>query len=67
MRRAVELHPIVVVTSVATGAAVAGVAGAALAVPVVAVARVTISSLKRQADDNVPPALTSKTTAVDAG
>jgi predicted PurR-regulated permease PerM len=64
MRKAVELHPIVVVVSVATGGAVAGVAGAALAVPVVAVARVTISSLKRQADADDPPALKRRTTTV---
>jgi predicted PurR-regulated permease PerM len=47
MRRAVSLHPVVVVVAVATGGAIAGIAGAALAVPVVAIVRVAISSLRR--------------------
>lgn len=47
MRRAVELHPVVIVLSVGAGGTIAGIAGAALAVPVVAVVRVTVSSLKR--------------------
>jgi putative heme transporter len=50
MRRAVELHPLVVVVAVAAGGTIAGIAGAALAVPVVAVIRVTITSLQRQAE-----------------
>jgi predicted PurR-regulated permease PerM len=51
MRRAVELHPLVVVTSVAAGGTIAGVAGAALAVPVVAVLRVAITAVQRHADE----------------
>ncbi|HSP38295.1 MAG TPA: AI-2E family transporter [Frankiaceae bacterium] len=51
MRRAVELHPIVVVVAVAAGGTIAGIAGAALAVPVVAIVRVTVGSLRR----NSPP------------
>ncbi|MDQ1674247.1 MAG: hypothetical protein QOC98_2809 [Frankiaceae bacterium] len=47
MRRAVELHPIVVVVAVAAGAEVAGIAGAALAVPVVAILRVAVSTVRR--------------------
>src|SRR4051794_19449597 len=47
MRRAVELHPVVIVLSVGAGGTIAGIAGAALAVPVVAMTRVAISSLKR--------------------
>lgn len=48
MRRAVELHPLVVVIAVAAGAKLAGIPGAALAVPVVAVLRVGISSVRRE-------------------
>jgi predicted PurR-regulated permease PerM len=51
MRRAVELHPLVVVVSVAAGGTIAGVAGAALAVPVVAVLRVAITAMQRHADE----------------
>lgn len=47
MRRAVELHPVVVVVAVAAGGTVVGIAGAALAVPVVAVVRIAIVSLRR--------------------
>jgi predicted PurR-regulated permease PerM len=47
MRRAVELHPIVVVVAVAAGGTLAGIAGAALAVPVVAIVRVAVSSIRR--------------------
>lgn len=57
MRRAVELHPLVVVTSVAAGGTVAGVAGAALAVPVVAVLRVAITAIQRHADEVGDPPL----------
>jgi predicted PurR-regulated permease PerM len=48
MRRAVELHPIVVVVAVAAGATLAGIAGAALAVPVVAIVRVAVGSIRRE-------------------
>jgi predicted PurR-regulated permease PerM len=47
MRRAVQLHPIVVVVAVAAGGTIAGIAGAALAVPVVAIARVAVGSIRR--------------------
>ncbi len=47
MRRAIELHPVVVVVAVAAGGTVAGIAGAALAVPVVAIVRVAVTSVRR--------------------
>lgn len=47
MRRAVELHPVVIVVAVAAGGTLGGIAGAAIAVPLVAVTRVAVSSLKR--------------------
>jgi predicted PurR-regulated permease PerM len=55
MRRAVELHPLVVVTSVAAGGTIAGVAGAALAVPVVVVLRVGITAVRQHADEVPDP------------
>jgi predicted PurR-regulated permease PerM len=51
MRRAIELHPIVVVVSVAAGGTLAGIAGAALAVPIVAIARVAITALQQPAPE----------------
>src|SRR3954465_2495679 len=54
MRRAVELHPVVVVVSVAAGGAIAGIAGAALAVPIVAVVRVAITAVLRQSEEATP-------------
>jgi predicted PurR-regulated permease PerM len=53
--RAVKLHPLAVVLSIATGLLVGGVAGALLAVPLLAVLNSGIRSLLSRADEHVDP------------
>ena len=53
--RAVKLHPLAVVLSIATGLVVAGIAGALLAVPLLAVLNSGIRSLLSEADEHVDP------------
>jgi predicted PurR-regulated permease PerM len=53
--RAVKLHPLAVVLSIATGLVVAGIAGALLAVPLLAVLNSGIRSLMSPADEHVDP------------
>ena len=54
-RRAVKLHPLAVVLSIATGLLVGGIAGALLAVPLLAVLNSGIRSLLSEADEHVDP------------
>jgi predicted PurR-regulated permease PerM len=53
--RAVKLHPLAVVLSIATGLVVGGIAGALLAVPLLAVLNSGIRSLLSPADEHVDP------------
>jgi putative heme transporter len=53
--RAVKLHPLAVVLSIATGLLVGGIAGALLAVPFLAVLNSGIRSLLSAADEHVAP------------
>lgn len=54
--RAVRVHPLAVVLTVATGGMVAGIGGAVVAVPLVAVTNTVVSYLKAYAEDQaVPP------------
>ncbi len=53
--RAVKLHPLAVVLSIATGLLVGGIAGALLAVPLLAVLNSGIRSLRSAADEHVDP------------
>jgi predicted PurR-regulated permease PerM len=53
--RAVKLHPLAVVLSIATGLVVGGIAGALLAVPLLAVLNSGIRSLLSEADEHVDP------------
>ena len=53
--RAVKLHPLAVVLSIATGLVVGGIAGALLAVPLLAVLNSGIRSLMSPADEHVDP------------
>jgi putative heme transporter len=53
--RAVKLHPLAVVLSIATGLLVGGIAGALLAVPLLAVLNSGIRSLLSRADEHVDP------------
>jgi putative heme transporter len=53
--RAVKLHPLAVVLSIATGLLVGGIAGALLAVPLLAVLNSGIRSLMSEADEHVDP------------
>jgi predicted PurR-regulated permease PerM len=53
--RAVKLHPLAVVLSIATGLLVGGIAGALLAVPLLAVLNSGIRSLLSPADEHVDP------------
>ncbi|MFG2621823.1 AI-2E family transporter [Streptomyces sp. NPDC048507] len=52
--RAVRVHPLAVVLSVATGGLVAGIGGAVVAVPLVAVANTVIGHLRAYAGDEPP-------------
>src|SRR4029077_177786 len=47
MGRAVNLHPVIVAVSVASGTVLAGIMGAVVAVPLVAVAWATFAQLRR--------------------
>jgi putative heme transporter len=53
--RAVKLHPLAVVLSIAIGLLVGGIAGALLAVPLLAVLNSGIRSLRSEADEHVDP------------
>jgi predicted PurR-regulated permease PerM len=53
--RAVKLHPLAVVLSIATGLVVGGIAGALLAVPLLAVLNSGVRSLMSPADEHVVP------------
>jgi predicted PurR-regulated permease PerM len=53
--RAVKLHPLAVVLSIAAGLVVGGIAGALLAVPLLAVLNSGIRSLLSEADEHVDP------------
>ncbi|MFF7051908.1 AI-2E family transporter [Streptomyces griseorubiginosus] len=54
--RAVRVHPLAVVLTVATGGMVAGIGGAVVAVPLVAVTNTVVSYLKAYAQDqSLPP------------
>jgi putative heme transporter len=53
--RAVKLHPLAVVLSIAAGLVVAGIAGALLAVPLLAVLNAGIRSLRSDADHDADP------------
>ncbi|MFF3960538.1 AI-2E family transporter [Streptomyces griseorubiginosus] len=53
--RAVRVHPLAVVLTVATGGMVAGIGGAVVAVPLVAVTNTVVSYLKAYAEDQSPP------------
>jgi putative heme transporter len=53
--RAVKLHPLAVVLSIATGLVVGGIAGALLAVPLLAVLNSGVRSLMSPADEHVDP------------
>jgi len=53
--RAVKLHPLAVVLSIATGLLVGGIAGALLAVPLLAVVNSGVRSLLSPADEHVAP------------
>jgi predicted PurR-regulated permease PerM len=53
--RSVELHPIVILLSVAIGGVLAGIVGAAIAVPIAAVASATIGVVQRRSDHGEVP------------
>jgi predicted PurR-regulated permease PerM len=53
--RAVRVHPLAVVLTVATGGMVAGIGGAVVAVPLVAVTNTVVSYLKAYAEEQSPP------------
>ena len=53
--RAVALHPLAVVLSIAAGVVVAGIAGALFAVPLLAILNSGIRSLLSSADEHVDP------------
>ncbi|MEU1475563.1 AI-2E family transporter [Streptomyces sp. NPDC001668] len=53
--RAVRVHPLAVVLTVATGGMVAGIGGAVVAVPLVAVTNTVVSYLKAYAEEQAPP------------
>lgn len=55
MSRAVNLHPVVVAISVASGTVLAGIMGAVVAVPLVAVVWATFAQLRRQSELAPPP------------
>lgn len=55
MRRAVALHPVVILSALAAGAALFGVIGAFLAVPVAAVVAAVGNELRIRAEEGYPP------------
>ncbi|MBT2676024.1 AI-2E family transporter [Streptomyces sp. ISL-14] len=70
--RAVRVHPLAVVLSVAAGGMVAGIGGAVVAVPLVAVSNTIVGYLRAYSEETVPrqsvrPALADKAVPVEAG
>ncbi|MFJ8536506.1 AI-2E family transporter [Streptomyces sp. NPDC093591] len=70
--RAVRVHPLAVVLSVAAGGMVAGIGGAVVAVPLVAVSNTIVGYLRAYSEETVPrqstrPALVDKAVPVEAG
>jgi predicted PurR-regulated permease PerM len=66
--KALQLHPLVVILALTTGAAIAGIAGAFIAVPLVAVALragAAVSALEDGADDGPDAALALETDPAD--
>ncbi|MFK4098819.1 AI-2E family transporter [Streptomyces sp. NPDC019531] len=66
--RAVRVHPLAVVLTVATGGMVAGIGGAVVAVPLVAVTNTVVSYLKAYAEEqSVPPEIEDEVVADEEG
>ncbi|MET7734679.1 AI-2E family transporter [Streptomyces sp. NPDC005402] len=66
--RAVRVHPLAVVLTVATGGMVAGIGGAVVAVPLVAVTNTVVSYLKAYAEDqSAPPEPEDETVTTEEG
>ncbi|WP_405555626.1 AI-2E family transporter [Streptomyces canus] len=66
--RAVRVHPLAVVLTVATGAMVAGIGGAVVAVPLVAVTNTVVSYLKAYAEEqSAPPEIEDEVVADEEG
>ena len=65
--RAVKLHPLAVVLSIAAGLITGGIAGALLAVPLLAVLNSGIRSLLSEADEHLAPAGVDATEPAESG
>ncbi|MEU9330119.1 AI-2E family transporter [Streptomyces canus] len=66
--RAVRVHPLAVVLTVATGGMVAGIGGAVVAVPLVAVTNTVVSYLKAYAEEqSAPPEIEDEVVADEEG
>ncbi|MET9455386.1 AI-2E family transporter [Streptomyces canus] len=66
--RAVRVHPLAVVLTVATGGMVAGIGGAVVAVPLVAVTNTVVSYLKAYAEEqSAPPEIEDEVAADEEG
>ncbi|WP_306976887.1 AI-2E family transporter [Streptomyces canus] len=66
--RAVRVHPLAVVLTVATGGMVAGIGGAVVAVPLVAVTNTVVSYLKAYAEEqSAPPEIEDEAVADEQG
>ncbi|MFI8072763.1 AI-2E family transporter [Streptomyces sp. NPDC086033] len=66
--RAVRVHPLAVVLTVATGGMVAGIGGAVVAVPLVAVTNTVVSYLKAYAEEqSAPPEVEDEVVADEQG
>jgi putative heme transporter len=66
--RAVRVHPLAVVLTVATGGMVAGIGGAVVAVPLVAVTNTVVSYLKAYAEEqSAPPEIEDEVVADEQG
>ncbi|WP_328978069.1 AI-2E family transporter [Streptomyces canus] len=66
--RAVRVHPLAVVLTVATGGMVAGIGGAVVAVPLVAVTNTVVSYLKAYAEEqSAPPEIEDEVVAEEQG
>ena len=63
--RAVRVHPLAVVLTVATGGMVAGIGGAVVAVPLVAVTNTVVSYLKAYAEEQAEPSETEDEAVAD--
>jgi putative heme transporter len=63
--RAVRVHPLAVVLTVATGGMVAGIGGAVVAVPLVAVTNTVVSYLKAYAEEQSEPSETEDEAVAD--